>query len=287
MEPMEQKRNDFDKAVESYQGSFVCAMVRQYADRGIVKAVELEAVEQVKKEEQTRKLAPQAYRLSSMSEVTKDIRYRRGKEHMSSADLVRYISDTRAEYLQHVDLNENTGMDVCEGGNVKDACLALTETKNHTKKLSVGAICRLPMVAGEGLKRAIPKWFDAAEPDTASNTRRFPLSAFAALLAVAASLFLIVASSVMVRLAESDVSRLKTQLSETSVQAEELRSDFNVGTDLLQIRRIASEEYGMVSEDYVKMDYISLQGEDSVEVYEERRTESIGLSALLSAIGLK
>jgi hypothetical protein len=43
----------------------------------------------------------------------------------------------------------------------------------------------------------------------------------------------------------------------------------------------------MVAEDYVKMDYISLRSEDSVEAYEEERGESVGLSALLSAIGWK
>ncbi|MBQ8214226.1 MAG: hypothetical protein IJZ80_09470, partial [Clostridia bacterium] len=72
-----------------------------------------------------------------------------------------------------------------------------------------------------------------------------------------------------------------------SVQAEELKSDLEVGNDLLEIRQIATEEYGMVAEDYVKMDYISLRGDDSVEVYQEEREESVGLSALLSAIGLK
>ena len=66
-----------------------------------------------------------------------------------------------------------------------------------------------------------------------------------------------------------------------------MKSDLEVGQDILQIRQIATEEYGMVAEDFVKMDYISLRGEDSVEVYKEEREERMGLSALLSAIGLK
>ena len=263
------------------------AMVEQYAARGTVKAVMASADEQIQREAETRAMAPNAYRLSTMSETAIDLQYRRGKEHMSSADLVRYISDTRAAHLQTADLLGDTGIDECTGGNIKESCKALTEQKNE-KKLSIAARARqLPARAGEKLKQAMPTWFDASAPDTSKNSRRFPLSAFAAMLAVATSLLLIVASSVMVRLAESDVSRLKTQISDISVQAEELKSDLEVGNNLLEIRQIAAEEYGMVAEDYVKMDYISLRGDDSVEVYQEEREESVGLSALLSAIGLK
>ena len=35
------------------------------------------------------------------------------------------------------------------------------------------------------------------------------------------------------------------------------------------------------------MDYISLQTEDSVESFPDERPEGVGLSALLSAIGIK
>ena len=55
----------------------------------------------------------------------------------------------------------------------------------------------------------------------------------------------------------------------------------------MEIRRIAIEEYGMVDEDYLKMHYISLGAEDSVEQYEDEGEKKVGLSALLSALGIK
>ena len=275
------------QGLENSAEARVRAMVEQYAARGVARAVMTSAGEQIRREAETRAIAPEAYRLSTMSETAIDFQYRRGKSHMSSADLVRYISDTRAAYLQNADLTGNTGIDECIKENGEESCTALTEQTKQNVKPVEKSIRTLPARTGEKLRAALPAWFDTAEPDTSKNSRRFPLSAFAAMLAVAMSLLMIVASSVMVRLAESDVSRLKTKISDASAQAAELKSDFEVGNDFLEIRQIATEEYGMVAEDYVKMDYVSLRGEDSVEVYEEEREKSVGLSALLSAIGLK
>ena len=66
-----------------------------------------------------------------------------------------------------------------------------------------------------------------------------------------------------------------------------LRSDFEVKSDLMEIRRIAIEEYGMVDEEFVKMEYMEGALEDSVESFEEAPNGEMGLDAILSAIGLK
>ena len=105
-------------------------------------------------------------------------------------------------------------------------------------------------------------------------------------LAIAVSLMLIVASSVMLMRAENNVNSLKIQLNETSAELNKLRSDLDVKNDLLEIRRIAVEEYGMVEEEYLKTHYLSSTVEDSVEVFEEEQEESVGLAAILSAIGI-
>ena len=276
-----------EQGLDANSPACVRAMVEQYAARGTARAVMISAGEQIRREAETRAIAPEAYRLSTMSEFAINFQYRHGKAHMSSSDLVRYISDTRALHLQSADLTGDTGIDACPETVNEESCTALTEKTQQNVKPAKKDMRGLPARVGKRLLAAAPKWFDTAEPDTSKNCRRFPLSAFAAMLAVAMSLLLIVASSVMVRLAESDVSRLKTKISDATVAAEELRSDFEVGCDLLEIRQIASEKYGMVAEDYVKMDYVSLQGEESVEAYREEREKSVGLSALLSAIGLK
>ena len=55
----------------------------------------------------------------------------------------------------------------------------------------------------------------------------------------------------------------------------------------MEIRRIATEEYGMVSEEYLKMDYIELERDEIAEVAGGKRKDGIGLAGLLSAIGMK
>ena len=67
----------------------------------------------------------------------------------------------------------------------------------------------------------------------------------------------------------------------------DLKSDLESSVDLMEIRRIAVEEYGMVEEEYLRMDYIALDSSDAVEIFEKEKDKSVGLSALLSAIGLK
>ena len=244
-----------------------------------------EVLEQIKREEETRCMAPEAYRLSLMSDAAVTGVYRRGKEYMTSADLLRYAREARRAHLAQTELDQNTGIDECPDVSTSGTAVVIAEKRETTKLLPVvlQQVQRLPKRIREGL----PVWFDTRTPDTSADTRRFPLSAFAAILAIAMSLMLIVASSVLLNRAEDNVNRMKLQVSKTSEEVVEMRSKLEASMDLLEIRRIAIEEYGMVEEAYVKMDYISLQTEDSVEVFEDERPSGVGLSALLSAIGIK
>ena len=67
----------------------------------------------------------------------------------------------------------------------------------------------------------------------------------------------------------------------------ELKSDLDVKHDLQEIRRIAVEEYGMVEEDHLKMERLSLDSAEEIRVYEQTRNQEMGLSSILSAIGWK
>ncbi|MBR2020579.1 MAG: hypothetical protein IKA05_09305 [Clostridia bacterium] len=260
------------------------ALSAQTAARDLHKAVLKDATRQLHREEETRALAPDAYRLSLLSEVAVSARYRRGKSEMSVSDLVRYFSETRARRIQNVDFSGNTGMDVYESAVETVQEQAALETPANTLSTRVKEISQS---AGNRLKRAMPTWFDGAKADTSKEQKRFPLSAFVAAVVIAISLMLIIASSVMLMRTESAIGDLKNELSVISDEVSELRSDFNVKYDLLEIRRIAMEEYGMVKGDYVKVGSLDLKAEDSVEIYDTEREEQVGLSAILSAMGIK
>ena len=261
----------------------LAALSARFEDRGLARAVRNSAEEQIRNEEETRRLAPDAYRLSTMSEATLIGCYRRGKETMSSADLVRYFSETRRESLKNADLQANLGVDTCREHILQTALVPLAE-KQPTLPVRIKS---RTVAACRRVKQSVPNWFNWQRPNAEGEGRRFPISAFAAIAAVAVSMMLIVASSVMVTRAEDDLSRLKVEISESSQDVFKLKSDFESQNNLLQIREIAMQEYGMIEEEYVKMNYLSRHSEDSVEVFEEERSDRMSLSALLSAIGIK
>ena len=271
----------------------VQSITKRFAARGVTRAVAAQNAEQIEKEQETRKLAPEAYRLSSMSDAAVKGRYRHGKEAMSGKDLIQYFNETRAIRTRNEDFSVLPASDdsVLSGENEK-ACHSVVKYEEQvTLKEKIAAlpaqIRQLPAKTVQFIRTSAPAWFDLSPVDTTSGTRRFPLSAFAAIIAVAVSLMLIVASSVMIHHGEKRVSQLTVELSELAGEVSDLQSELNVKNDLLAIRDIATEEFGMVEEKYVKMQYLSMGSGDSIEVFEEKKQETVGISAILSAIGLK
>jgi hypothetical protein len=91
----------------------------------------------------------------------------------------------------------------------------------------------------------------------------------------------------MIHQGEKRVSQLTVEVNELAGEVLDLKSELNVKNDLRVIRNIATEEFGMIEEKYVKMQYLSMGSGDSIEVFEEEKQESVGLAAILRAIGLK
>ena len=271
----------------------VQSITKRFAARGVTRAVAAQNAEQIEKEQETRKLAPEAYRLSSMSDAAVKGRYRHGKEAMSGKDLIQYFNETRAIRTRNEDFSILPASDdsVLSGENEKNCHFVVKYEEQVTLKEKIAAlpaqIRQLPAKTVQFIRTSAPAWFDFSPVDTTSGTRRFPLSAFAAIIAVAVSLMLIVASSVMIHHGEKRVSQLTVELSELAGEVSDLQSELNVKNDLLAIRDIATEEFGMIEEKYVKMQYLSMGSGDSIEVFEEKKQETVGISAILSAIGLK
>lgn len=268
-------------------------ITQKFAARGVAKAVATQTTEQIAKEKETRKIAPNAYRLSSMSDSAISGCYRHGKENMSGSDLIQYFNETRSIRTRREDFSATVADDESVFlGEAEKPCHAVIKhekEKSIKEKLSAlpAQIKQLPANTIQYVRASMPAWFDFSPVDTTQSTRRFPFSAFAAIVAVAVSLMLIVASSVMIHQGEKRVSQLTVELSELAGEVSDLQSELNVKHDLLVIRDIATEEFGMIEEKYVKMQYLSMGSGDSIEVFEEEEQETVGLAAILSAIGLK
>ncbi|MBQ8416161.1 MAG: hypothetical protein IJX13_04600 [Clostridia bacterium] len=271
----------------------VPAIAARFSSRGLVRAVRSDVQEQIKREEKTKSEAPDAYRLSSMSEGYVRGVVCRGKDAMSGEDLLSYINETRARRTRNTDFSlvNPSDEEVLAGEGEKEICAVVKSERTVTPMERVAAlpktIKKLPKQTVERIRLGAPGWFNFEPVDTQRNTKRFPVSAFAAILALAMSLMLIVASSVLINQGENQVNDLTKQASNAAYEVLDLQSKLSVKNDLLQIRDVAVEEFGMVSEEYLQMDYLSLGKEDSIEVFEEERQDSVGLAALLSAIGIK
>lgn len=268
-------------AVQVSAVSQICAISDRYAGRGLVRAVANTVEEQMEAEEKTSRLAPNAYRLSRLSDAAVCGLYRRGKQTMSTNDLIRYVDETRAERVKETDFSETCGIYESADPRVQTADMALTVVKEEKKTARAVATVK------EKLHLPLAQWFSRGEAEGREERRRLPVSAFAAIVAIAVSLMLIVASSVMLTRAESRISKLTLEAEKLSDEISELRSDTEVNGDFLTLRQIAMEEYGMVGEEYLRTTYLNSENEETIEAYEEERQGGIGLSALLSAIGIK
>ncbi len=262
----------------------ICAFSRRYSKRGLVNSVLKEAAQQTENERSTQKLAPDAYRLSSLTDAAIGGCYRHGKEHMEVSDLLFYFRETRQKRIRDLDFSQI----------VKEETLAVSEKAPQEGEQTTAGLptvwSRLSGAIRSGrknLKVSANEWFDSSVPDATKAKKRFPLSAFAAIGAVAVSLMLIVASSVLLTRAESKVNQLNEDILTAYSKASDLEADLETRDNLILIRQIATEEYGMVDEEYIRMQYITLATKDSIETYEEERTKGTELSALLSGIGIR
>ena len=265
-----------------------CALSLQYQHRGLSKAVVRDALVQIEAEQKTAEMMPNAYRLSGLSDAAVTGIYRGGKETMSSSDLIRYFNETRSMRTKNSDFSDAPSIyDVANPQNVTDeaveTALVVQESEPHLPR----KLTQLPRMALKKLSASVPEWFDSGASKKNEEKKKFPLSAFAAIMAVAVSLMLIVASSVMLTRAESRINQLTVEAEVLTDEISELQSDVNVESNLLELREIAMDQYGMVDEKYVEMTYLDTESEESIEAYEEERDSSIGLSALLSALGIK
>lgn len=192
---------------------------------------------------------------------------------MDESDLLRHlqqVSDRR-----HGESNgENSGSDDSDGASVYESAIARPGEAHLPKTPAGEPIRKAVRRSGEAVRRvaadirkSAPGWFDTTVPDTSANSRRFPLSAFAAILTVAVSMALIVAGSLTVTRAEREIDKTRAEIKRLNRDIDELRSAMESDEDLLRIREIAVREYGMVGEEFVRKEYLVRERRDRVELF--------------------
>lgn len=123
------------------------------------------------------------------------------------------------------------------------------------------------------------------EIDEGGKKTRMPKGVLPMLAVVTLSLMLCVSASVMVSRASADVSFLEERIDELAYDIGDLEGKLEVKNNMLDIKRIAVEEYGMISAEYASNRYIDIREDESIKKHDGKEDSSTWLSDLLEAIG--
>lgn len=135
------------------------------------------------------------------------------------------------------------------------------------------------------VKDSFPLWFDSEKPH--KSEKRFPLSYFASLIVIAVCLFLIVSGNMMLTSAKTEQANLENRIKKMETSVAQAQTDLEADLDLLVIREIAVDEYKMVSEEYLKNEYLSTEKKNKIETFDEKSREFSGLFDWLKALGFR
>ncbi len=261
----------------------------RYRGRGISENVKHESELQGKREAKTRAKAPEAYMLFDSKSRIADI-YRSGEyngsKYMTSDDFVRYFKTRRSFYMPKPEKEELP----------KEA----VQTSAVLSKRGKGAV-RGGLVSGESggkeahlqsaisaLKIFAEKWFPVERREGRENIGafRFPAAAMSGIAVFAVSLGLIVGGSVMLGNASGEVSSLNATISKLEAKQGELQEMLDIKYNIDEIEA-EMQSLGMIKRQNADNEYITLNGEEQIVVYEDGEGEKVSLATLLSAFGIE
>ena len=270
---------------------YVDALCKRYKDRGIAAHVRSDAKRQEREEALSHAMAPGAYIMAERVSDGKADKYRtglyKGERHMTADDFVRYYHDQRSYKMPNYSVRELTAEQVeteVTGGQSPKKALWLTLTEQMPE--SVRKYLESPATAK--LAEVSRDWFPIEKEQKCekSEVKKMPAGVLGAMLTVTLCCVMIVGSSVMVSLSVREASILQNKLDALDKQYTTLNTELSLKNDMLEIERIAVEEYNMVRSEYVPTQVLTTESENTVEVYEQKSEFGKGLSNLLSAIGI-
>lgn len=272
---------------------YVDFLCQRYKDRGIAAHVRLDAKRQEREEALSHAMAPGAYIMAEKVSDGKADKYRtglyKGERYMSSDDFVRYYHDQRSYKMPNYNVRTVTpeaseDREGAMGGQSPKKALWLTVSEQMPR--SVRKYLEKPVTAR--LADFSRDWFpiEKDQKREESQDKKKPAGVVGAMLAVTLCAVLIVSSSVMVSLSIREASILQRELDALNKEYTMLSTELSLKNDMLEIERIATEEYNMVRSEYVSVQVLTTQSEDTVEIFEAKDEFAQGLSNLLSAIGI-
>ncbi len=259
----------------------------RYKDRGISLSVKSEMTLQAGREESTRALSPESYVLFDARSKIAD-QYRsgdyNGSKYMTSDDFVRYFKHRRSFYMPSTakeEVMETVNRAVPERKGQGAGNRGLTRSDSNGKE---GHLARLL----SALKDLRETWLPIERKEGRAEGVRFriPAAAVSGIAVFAVSLGLIVGGSVMLGNASGEVGRLNSTIATLEAKQNELEGKLDLKYNVEEIEAEA-KSLGMIPRQYADNEYITVNGEEQIIIYEEDGDESIGLAALLASFGIE
>ncbi|MBR6530421.1 MAG: hypothetical protein IKT43_03300 [Clostridia bacterium] len=95
----------------------------------------------------------------------------------------------------------------------------------------------------------------------------FPYAVIFAIVAIVAVAMYVLSLRITLDGLTADISRMEREIAASREEQNALEVRLGAKYDLTEIERIAKDEYGMVSKDSLSKKYISISGEDQIEVF--------------------
>ena len=265
-------------------------LCEKFENRGIAEKVASDAEKSKRKNDRAKKRYLPDGTVSPKSKKYKTGNHN-GKLYTSSEDFARYYKDLRDEKLPKPKVREGQ-----EYADVKNS--AADNEKLQSKKEMRLAIIKLmkDKLAAWGIFPLKPrkfieeanKGFREDDPQNRGNAKqkRLPRGVLPSILLTAVSLLLIVTSSVMVSRMESDVARLESRLEKLQAYDNKLATDLEVKNNMIDIKKIAEEQYHMLGAEYKDSRYLYIERDDSIDLGKDKSKQSAFIR-LMEALGFR
>lgn len=206
-----------------------------------------------------------------------------GSKYMTSDDFVRYFKTRRAFYMpEAVRAKQQAEEAAVVAPQRKTFGRGRRESGKQDSK--EGHLSGLISAAKEIVKEWLP--IEAGEFKLQWKLTRLPTAAMSALAVFTISLGLIVGGSVMIGNASGELGGLNSEIASLEETQTELESKLSMKYDINQLKNEV-EDMGMIKMGHADNQYITIDSDCDVIVYDKEDKETTPLMALLSAFGFK
>ena len=206
-----------------------------------------------------------------------------GSKYMTSEDFVRYFRSRRAFYMPSAQKAQEAKAEEAANASVpqrKNGASPASPAESGSKE---GHIERLLLVGKDLFLKWIP--IERREGRSESRQARFPMPVLASMVAFVISMTLIVGGSVMVGDATAEVGKLNSEIASLEARQSDLEGKLDLKYTVDQIEADA-KELGMVKRQYADSEFITIENDGEIEIFDDGEEENLGLFSLLSAFGI-